>query len=488
MLFKDFVKYSLCVIGLELLSWLAFNNPMINSVACITLLLVMFGISLYRLEYGVYAVLGELVIGSQGGALLSLPLGSFTLSLRLGLFLVVMLAWLVQVIRLRKIEFFRSKFWRWYVVLVGCIAVGVLIGVLNGNSLKNVFFDWNGYLFFGMILPFTQAIRTRDHIKTIFVVLAACLSMLTFKTLILLFLYSHTAAFQYFLPDIYRWIRDDRLAEITRQDSGFFRIFFQSFIFAVYGLCISLALVIKRYHWRWLFSLSVVVLLILLSYSRSFWVAIVAAVGCFVVYILWQKVITWCRFFKLIPLFIGIIFGTYILLIAIINVPIPGASGAGVDLNFIGERTQDPNQDAAGGSRIALLRPLLNKNLEHPILGSGFGTTVSYQSLDKRAQESSTNGWYTTYAFEWGYLDLWLKLGLIGLITYILFLGKIFKTGHTLLKQSSSLTKQAIILGGMFSIVALGIIHILTPYLNHPLGIGWILFITCLYDVYETHR
>ena len=56
-------------------------------------------------------------------------------------------------------------------------------------------------------------------------------------------------------------------------------------------------------------------------------------------------------------------------------------------------------------------------------MGRGFGATVTYQTRDPRILADNGSGEYTTYAFEWGWLDIWLKLGIFGLAAYFLLIG-----------------------------------------------------------------
>jgi O-antigen ligase len=77
------------------------------------------------------------------------------------------------------------------------------------------------------------------------------------------------------------------------------------------------------------------------------------------------------------------------------------------------------------------------------------------------------DGSYTTYAFEWGYLDMVLKFGALGLFVYLYFVGQI---AHKLWKKLK--TAPASVIWALASLVVLLTTHIFTPYLNHPLGIG----------------
>ncbi len=484
---KFFAKIVGSILILELASWLAYTSTQLNSLFFYAVIILVLALSIHKLEYGVYALIAELVVGSHG-YMLSLDTGTFVVSLRLGLFLAVFIAWATWVVRQRNIYFFQSRFAKWYVALLTFLVIGVVVGYIHGNTWHDIFFDWNGYLFFGMVLPFTQAIRTKQQVYNALFVLFAGVLVLTIKTVILVFLFSHSEYFVYYLGSIYKWIRDFRIGEITLQSNGFYRIFFQSHIYVVYALCISLALLMYRWRWQYVAAIGATVTLLFLSYSRSFWLASLLIIGLLAVYILLKRHATFGRFVKVYSLVLLLSSVGYITILGIVNLPLSSDGGSGVSAgSLLTDRTQDPTTEAAGSSRMALLQPLLQKNLEHPLLGSGFGTNVTYQTQDPRALATNPDGYYTTFAFEWGYLDLWLKLGLAGTLVYLLLLGVLIQRGYALADALPLSSDRYIVIGVLFGTIALVMVHALTPYLNHPLGIGWIVIVTVMFDYYSRH-
>ena len=119
--------------------------------------------------------------------------------------------------------------------------------------------------------------------------------------------------------------------------------------------------------------------------------------------------------------------------------------------------------EAAAYSRWNLLPVITKQIMISPIIGQGFGATVTYQSADPRVLAKDPSGTYETYAFEWGWLDLWLKLGLWGMLIYLAWLLAVIRD---LLK-----TKKIEATWLALSLVALMVVHFFTPYLNHPLGL-----------------
>ncbi|MBL7047698.1 MAG: hypothetical protein ISR95_08755, partial [Candidatus Marinimicrobia bacterium] len=133
-------------------------------------------------------------------------------------------------------------------------------------------------------------------------------------------------------------------------------------------------------------------------------------------------------------------------------------------------------------SRFKLLGPLSEKIRENPVLGSGFGTSITYETSDPRALENNPDGLYTTYSFEWGYLDTWIEMGIFGLVAYLSLLLTLFRYGWKLYKKYiQHALESSLILGLLAGLVVLSAIHITTPYLNHPLGIGYLLLTTAIF-------
>lgn len=474
-----FVNTIIALTIVELLSWLSYGYPALRTVITILVVCVVFCLACYRLQWGIAAVLAELAVGSQGYLLaFTQPV---TISLRLGLFAAVLVASVVWMVRQRRIALLQSHYWKWYLALVCVLGFAVLTALWYSNDYKTIFLDANGYLFIAMILPFTQALSTRVDIRNQLAVLMGAVVVLMVQTVLVLFAYSHSSAFGYYLPDLYRWLRDFRLAEISPQDNGFYRVFFQSHLYVVMTLILASLTYIKRQQrWWTLPLLSCCLTLIFISYSRSFWLTTVALVVLLAVFAQ-RRAGNY-----LLKVFGGAVVG-FLLTLAIINLPLFGA-GSGVDASaLLTDRTSNLTTDVGGGSRLALLKPLAIAAVQHPLLGSGFGTTVTYATKDLRALENSADGLYTTYAFEWGYLDLWLKLGLFGTLVYgALVLGVCLRL-WVLAHQLTESKDQIVVLTAAGGLIAIMGIHALTPYLNHPLGLGWLVFATAVAMIYDQY-
>jgi len=472
---KNFKIAFLLIVILEIISFWCWQLPWLNLVIFPLILGVAFAISFKKIDYGLYLALAELFIGSKG-YLFSLKLAGFALSIRMGLFLVIMLVWLIMIKKNRLAVFFRKQNSYLYDYLF--LAMFCLIGLINGfihQAYGDIYLDFNGWLFFGYLPVFFSAFYAPQFIKNCLNVFFAAVSFLSLKTIILLLVFAHQ--FNLPLEIIYRWIRNSGVGEITYVSGNFYRIFMQSQIYVLIGLLVIVTLILfskniclPKIKIRWLYVIAgLSSISILVSLSRSFWVGL--SVSMIILLIFYARYIKpkFTVFLRLIASLILIISAEAVLL----NI---------VTLNFsdnlLNSRLNDPFTEAAASSRMSQLAPLWQSIKNEPLLGSGFGQTVAYVSNDPRIREQSPDGEYTTYAFEWGYLDIWLKIGLLGLLSYFIILGKVFSDSMVIIKRRSS--ESWLVLGLVIGLISLGVTSTFSPYLNHPLGIGYVMIISAI--------
>jgi hypothetical protein len=457
---KKYFKLSLIILFfIEILSFLAWNFNLINTITFTLILIITLVLSLKKIEYGLYIVLTELFVSSQG-YLFSLDLGGFNLSLRIGLFLVLMSVSLLNFFKSKnKIDFFQFKFNKTAFIFSLVLLWGFIWGIIRGNSFGNVFFDFNNWLFFFYIFPFLQIKDTQKFYQNTLSILSASVIIIFIKSIFYLYVFSH--GFESLTPTLYKWIRDTHVGEVTPAGSGFYRIFIQSQIYSLVLFFVLLFHKAKNIFIQYILPI-LAVSIIFLSFSRSFWVGLAGGLF-FYFFLLILKKIKFKEFSKQF----GKIFLIFIISFALIwSILVLPPQGTGKDfISLIGDRAG--KSEAASNSRLSQLQPLFSEIINYPIIGSGFGTTVTYLSSDPRITSSTagSSGEYTTYAFEWGYFDMWLKFGLFGLLIYLALIFQIFK--QLFIKKEFGL---------LIALISILIVNVFSPYLNHPLGIGFILF------------
>jgi hypothetical protein len=317
--------------------------------------------------------------------------------------------------------------------------------------------------------------KALQRLKEVFLAGAIFLSL---KTLILLYIFTHNSGLA---PEVYTWLRRNLLGEMTPTKTGWPRIFLQSQIFSALAFFLIFWLNQTKFVWKRIFRdnnwLPLVLAgsflsAVLLSFSRSFWVGLLAAGLASLIMIWrlfsWRKMIS-AGFWMLAA---GAI--SFLIVYLVVAFPYWRPSSGNLSATLL-SRVSDSNE-AALASRWSLLPVLVEKVKQSPVIGQGYGATVTYFSRDPRILESDPSGQYTTYIFEWSYLDLWLKLGAVGLLFYLWLLFKIIRAAiRNGLKHQDYLA-----LGLSAGLFFLAVTNIFTPYLNHPLGIGFLIVSSCL--------
>ncbi|MBP6944827.1 hypothetical protein KBD61_00855 [Patescibacteria group bacterium] len=472
-----FFYWFLALLALEVLSALTIFHAQAQTVVLVVVSLVMFCLAWRRPTIAVGLLLSEYVIGSKGALLRGWGdgLGHGGLPLRMAWFGAFFLGWLVWAIQNKT-----YLGWKGYLkgrsiyVALGCVLV---YAFLRGMVLQNVFVfaDANAWGTWLLLLPALDlATHRKEELKRIVPsALLAAFSWLCLKTLVLFYLFTHLTN-PAWVEAIYLWVRRTGVGEMTRalEGTNAWRVFFQSHVFllpVVIGGVWYAAFHAKLSRWFWVVWIGGCATLIV-SLSRSLFLGAIAGLLASIVSIIFRNDRGWVPAFagmtevyKVASRLFLVAFAALLLVAGLFYAP-PRSSGS--LMNLLVARTN--TGDAASMSRWKLLPILFEGVMRHPVLGSGFGATVTYRSSDPRVV-AQTGGLYTTYAFEWGWVDHWFKFGIMGiplLLALVLRLG-----ANSWRSPIDGWLRGALVC----SLVGLVVTHVFTPYLNHPLGIAMLI-------------
>jgi N-acetylglucosaminyl-diphospho-decaprenol L-rhamnosyltransferase len=461
------------LLALEIASASTIFHPLANTIICAVVGLMMLVLAWKKPSLALGLLLLERLVGSKG-ALLQITTGS-TIPLRMVLFGAFFLGWIFHS-RLGVIQSVRSftKERTPYLALAGMILLALVNGWFSGNQLY-LFADANAWFDLLLLIPVIDlARRHRESLKKqIPAVLLVGIVWLAFETFALEYLFAH---FFGHLDPVYLWIRRTGVGEITYAPGNIWRIFLQSQIFLLPATLLAMAWMFLKQSPKdetvvlpsgeilrqaqddsragRLFAISFGA--ILLSLSRSFWIGLLAG-G---ITIKFFAVLYWRHPWKKARTLILSVLCGVLLAVGSNLIPLPPTNFASFGDAL---KSRLDFQEPAAASRWKLLPILWEKIKERPFLGHGFGATVTYESKDPRVIQMYGSS-YQTYAFEWGWLEHWVKFGILGIpvmlwILYSLLL-RIWKSDY----------ERWLRIGMMGSLVALAITHFFTPYLNHPLG------------------
>jgi glycosyltransferase involved in cell wall biosynthesis len=456
------------------ISALSFAHNWVGTVISLLYLAITLKMAFKRLIYGIGLELAELIFGSLAGKTLAITIFGFALPLRIALFAAVGLVWLVRLLQ-KRIRPPAKNLLIALVILLVCVGWGIVNGVVRGLLPRDVFFDANAYFALPMILFFFSAAENEDDQKMLIRILRSGCLALSILTIAAMYFFSHK------FPNeagvfAYKWLRDMRIAEVTALSGGVYRVFIQSQISCLLVFLMtafqgqttdrekSTLFRLKKFAWAVLPASALII-----SGSRSFALGIAVAFIVFAILLIRENVHgrELARGFKTIVLLMiggGIVYALFLFL------PFPTLRSQTSFQDMLRSR-QISERDAATASRWSLFAKLNEKIMEAPILGSGFGATVTYQSSDPRII-SSTGGTYTTSAFEWNYQDILVKMGVLGLLAYAYLLYVIFFALNRSVPE-----KRIWLLPAFFALLA---VNAVSPFLNHPLGIGYLALLVAL--------
>ncbi len=492
---KSLMKKSFILIsGIFLLSFLAYFNTVFHNMVLFNnflFFIILFFITFFTIKdfkYGLYIALLELLLGSQGYLFdfkFSPDPDAFRISLRLGIFIILFVLFVVRLFKDRKIKFFKKEnkiLWQLSFIFAFMILLAVARAYLFSYSLSVIFSDVNNYFFWFYLVMAWQIDWNKKDGENLLSLAVSAFTFLNLLTFFLFYVFTHLMI-SWMVP-IYKWIRDSRLGEITRMsmDHSVHRVFMQNHLYLIIVFIAGFLLIYfwpKKYKISWqkgyrFFSIFMIstVMSILLSQSRSFWVG--GVVMFMFLSILLLKNIKWKKYWQAIKSSLIIVMCAFVGISALIFIEVDLGLGSQGNLGFLKDRANI--SDEAANSRWNQLPVLWSAIKKEPILGYGFGKALTYKTDDPRIiNDIAPDGNYTTTAFEWGYLDMLVKFGVLGLIIYLSFIYYIWARVWSL---DSNFKYWRLLL--LLSIIFLLTIHIFTPYLNHPLGIGLLLVVVVL--------
>ena len=462
--------FLLCMAA-ECLSFLGWLVPGVRVAALVVLVALAAAMAMTDLRWLYALLLVEMIVGTHG-RLFSADVLGFPLSLRMALFATLVLGWTVHAMRgcSRIMHFRHAHVTAPLLLLLAALVLAATRGLAEGSSLRTVFDDANGYAFLALIPIGLDLFAGREAFAWLTRPLVGAVAWLSAKSLLLLYLFTHD--FGPILKDVFDWQRTLRLGEITHLAGGAVRVFAASDVFLVPAVFLGALLAWSYGRRKILLWTALAAAAFLLSLSRSFWLGAAVAAGCMLPVFVRKEIVPLRRMGG----FLGTVLVTLALsggALAILALfPLPSRVTDAGAWSAYGGRLTDAS-DAAVSSRWNQLAPLKKGIAASPVIGSGFGATITYRSDDPRVIGLHPGGVVTTGAIEWQYLEIWLKLGLLGVIAVVwlwwrigLFFWRTIGTARG--------TDRLLAAGLMLSFLAFIVANIFTPYVNHPLGWGFL--------------
>lgn len=411
-----------------------------NSIATLAIILATSYLLLRRNIRGWHIVALEIISGGAGGFF---AIGG--VALRTWLLIASLTIFFAQKIKDRELK----NLWRenklfvtLFLFILSAVSFSAIRGCLAGHNPRLIIADAIPYLFLLYYFPFKKWFRQ----LAINAIIIAIVGNFLFIAITFIGFSSGIFALQ---DSYYHWFRDVALGKITGLPFHFYRLALDEHLLLIPALIYYLAKIIKREGSHLAIYLALLLLGILsVNLTRIYLLGM--AIGLLV---LFHK-IYWKRWLTISAL-------TGVLLISIFTtVHLAASRGQSLGWEFFGLRLQSiayPQIEDSSLSRLLLLPKIIEKIKSHPLLGNGLGDTVTVYSPILKQK-------ITTPHFDWGYLEIWAEMGLLGLLAWLALL----------LTLARSLLKKFGFGWQLASLVALLVINITSPAVFHLLGVGWL--------------
>lgn len=385
----------------------------------------------------------------------------------------------------------KNKFFWMLVAFAGWLVVQTVRGMQGGNEMAQIMSDLKGFSYFVIFLPALCVLNSKERIHTLMKVMMYATLALSGLALFLLCTYN-------WFPDVflafYKFDYNHYISGLAGVSDSVVRLFFKSSVYLLCGCAFPLYFIAntdskkQKIGYSMIVGLSLFVLL--LSYTRSIYLAVAVAAVVLVVGVVWLgersqrkavwkgiggALVTFCILLVSFSLMMGTNYFSY------------GLERLGVSfLTLEPEVTADPTEataqtvettqtepvqqepvDSQTGTEQYQQQTIISDNIrrqtseelwqwikQSPLIGHGLGKT-----LDVR--EGGNN--------EYFYLDMLMKTGIIGLILYLM---PILAMLVMLVKRGRKDTKSGILVANWISVL-LGIAtsSYFNPYMNAALGV-----------------
>lgn len=415
----------------------------------------------------------EFVLGGLGHV--------FGLPIRKGLFVVGILFSIYMIFREKiKIE---KVFLIPIIVVCIYLAYGSIIGLINRNSLGDIFSDVNSFLGIIYILLLIAYVKGRnENIDKIINVFVNCAVIVAIMTITLFFVS------RIYLPNNLEIIVTYNNLNSKLQygfisglviSNNYARVYLYNGIFMQLAAAIMfIKLFNKDKNVFGILKLAILLVGIYVSNTRGFWLGTIGAVVISMIYYLW-------RFKKFNLTLRNIVIALIPLILVSVIIPktivavspeqnLPNSSGSIKDRI---ESISDFENDESNKVRAIQLKFLVNRIKEKPILGWGFGAHIEeypQYMIDNNLQPVSST------SFELYYIELLFKTGIIGILIFFGYLVFNFvKLIVLLFKKNLRMRDEQVLVGW-----TIGTMSILASSITNPYIAGLSVFFVLVMEVY----
>ena len=400
--------------------------------------------------------------------------------------LIALVLFVVQIpIVIKNRDLLRSNiFICWLITFLIVFTVGAIRGLLSGNSVQLIAYDVRMYAYITLLPIFMLVVNNKSRISIIFKSIFIISTLLSCFSLILQIIFVY---FPEFASHIYNWNNVSMLGIITPGNKNVYRIFMKSMpysYFAInYGIYHMLHEKRKRKALGYGFVVSINVAAIFLSFTRSIYLGMIFTV--FLYLSSFYKVIIQKKLFLRVFTIVATSILIIMLLAVINNANYFEYAFTRISITNISLPEHQENVDTA---------PLPSDIFEDEIpmndtVLSDSIRAVSISELVQGIKSKPTFGYGLGYRTEsrihqeFAYLDLTVKLGVIGCVLYIL---PLISMGMKLITNKTKQCNDCLEL--YTALAGTAVTHFFNPYLSNSIGISMYILMIAVYKYFDIMR
>lgn len=426
-------------------------------------------------DFTVALIFIELVLGGLGHV--------FGLPIRKGLFALGIIFSLYMIYR-EKITV--SKEFIIPIVVVSLYGIyGSVIGLIQGNNIKDIISDVNSFLgiiYILLLIAYTKG--NKEKIRSVFNIFINCSIIVAIITIVLFFVS------RIYLPNDltivsrynhYNGILQYGLISGLVLSNNYARIYLYNGIFMQLSVAILMIKLLNSYNKNKIFDvirLSILIVAIYVSNTRGFWLGTLGIVILVIMYFLFRKSkFNFSIKLLIIPIVVLLIVGFGISK----SIVTPETNNVPVQQNSFMDRVDsitDFENDLSNKVRAVQLRFLLEKWREKPVFGSGFGAHI--YEYTEYSKENNLPGAALSCNFELYYVELLFKTGIVGISLFFGYmLWNFIKLIKLLFKKRMDFTDEQMLVGW-----TIGTLSILASSITNPYIAGLSVFFVLVMEVY----
>jgi O-antigen ligase len=185
-----------------------------------------------------------------------------------------------------------------------------------------------------------------------------------------------------------------------------------------------------------------------LTFSRGYWIGLF--VGIAVLFVLFKGKERWRLSVALLML------ASVAAIVLLVVFRSMGLAILGSMADRLGAKSLSPVLDVSLQSRISETRSVIQTIFTNPILGSGLGVYFKFPDPISKTM-------YETWYVHNGYLFLWFKVGLAGLMCYLLAYGAMLRDAYKLFKEQQGTFESHLLAGVIAVLAAMSVISLTSP-------------------------